>query len=137
MLVSMYIKPLSAIIDSHSITHHSLADDLQLQMTVHPDKISELLLSMQSCISDVKAWATENMLKLNDKTELMLVTPKRTNHLHNVPISITIGNAQIPLRQSVNNLAFTLDILLRMHMYPILLGHATINCIVWHPIVNS
>ena len=61
----MYIKPLSAIIDSHSIIHHSFADDLQLQMSAPPDRIPELLHSIQSCISDVKAWATANMLKLN------------------------------------------------------------------------
>ena len=62
MLFTMYIKPLSAIIDSHFIIHHSFADDLQLQMSAPPDRISELLHSMQSCISDVKAWATANML---------------------------------------------------------------------------
>ena len=74
ILFTIYIKPLSAIIDSHSIMHHSFADDLQLQISAPPDRISELLHSMQSCISDVKAWATANMLKLNDnKTELMLV----------------------------------------------------------------
>ena len=106
----MYIKPLSAIIDSHSIIHHSFADGLQLQMSAPPDRISELLNSMQSCISDVKAWATANMLRLNDnKTELMLVTSKRTKHLHNLPTSITIGNAQIPFKQSVKNLCFALD----------------------------
>ena len=87
---------------THSIIHHSFADDLQLQMSAPPDRISELLHSMQSCISDVKAWATANMLKLNDsKTELMLVTSKRSKHLHNLPTSITIGNAQIPFKQSV------------------------------------
>ena len=115
MLFTMYIKPLSAIIDSHSIIHHSFADDLQLQMYAPPDRISELLHSMQSCISDVKAWATANMLKLNDsKTELMLVTSKRSKHLHNLPTSITIGNAQIPFKQSVKNLGFTLDCHLTM-----------------------
>ena len=62
MLFTMYIKPLSAIIDSHSIIHHSFADDLHLQMSAPPDRISEQLHSMQSCISDVKAWATANML---------------------------------------------------------------------------
>ena len=31
-LFTMYIKPLSAIIDSHTIIHHLFADDLQLQM---------------------------------------------------------------------------------------------------------
>ena len=75
-----------------------------------PDKISELLHSMQSCISDVKAWATANMLKLNgNNTEFMLVTTKRAKHLHNLPTSITIGNAQIPFKQSVKNLGFILD----------------------------
>ena len=99
MLFTMYNKPLSAIIDSHSIIHHSFADDLQLQMSAPPDKISELLHSMQSCICDVKAWATENMLRHNDnKTELTLVTSKRTKHLHNLPTSITIDNAQIPFK---------------------------------------
>ena len=85
-------------------------------MSAPPDRISELLHSMQSCISDVKAWATANMLKLNDNnTELMLVTSKRTKHLHNLPTSITIGNAQIPFRQSVKNLGFTLECHLTMN----------------------
>ena len=114
----MYIKPLSAIIDSHSIIHHSFADDIQLQMSAPPDRISELLHSMQSCISDFKAWATANMLKLNDsKTELMLVTSKRSKHLHNLPTSITIGNAQIPFKQTVKNLGFTLDCHLTMNAH--------------------
>ena len=115
----MYIKPLSAIIDSHShsIIHYSFADDPQLQMSAPPDRISELLHSIQSCISDVKAWATANMLKLNDKTELMLVTSKRSKHLHNLPTSITVGNAQIPLKQSVKNLGFALDCHLTMNAH--------------------
>ena len=66
ILFTMYTKALYAIIDSHSIIHHSFADDLQLLMSAPPDRISELLHSMQSCMSDVKAWATANMLKLND-----------------------------------------------------------------------
>ena len=46
MLFTIY-QPLSAIIDSHSTIHHSFADDLQLQMSAPPDRISELLHSMQ------------------------------------------------------------------------------------------
>ena len=112
MLFTLYIMPLSAIIDSHSIIHHSYADDFQLHMSAPPDRISELLHSMQSCISDVKAWATA---KLNDsKTELMLVTSKRSKHLHNLPTSTSIGNAQIPFKQSVKNLGFTFDCHLKM-----------------------
>ena len=110
MLYTLYIKPLSAIIDSHIVIDQPFADDIQLQMSALPDKISELLHTMQSCMSDVHAWATVNMLKRNDnKTELMLVTSKRTKRLHTIPTSITIGNAQIPFKQSVKNLGFTID----------------------------
>ena len=94
----MYIKSLSTIMDLHSIKHHSFADDLQQQMSAPPYKTSELVHYVQSCISDIKAWATANMCKRNDnKTELMLVSSKKTKHLHNIPTSITIGNAQISL----------------------------------------
>ena len=118
ILFTMYIKPLSAIIDSHSIIHHSFPDDLQLQMSAPPDRISELLHSKQSCISDVKALAFANMLKLNDnKTKIMLVTSNRTKHLHNLPTTITIGNAQIPFKQSVKKLGFTLDCHLTMNAH--------------------
>ena len=83
-----YIMPLL----THTIIHHSFDDDLQLQMSAPPDRISELLHSMQSCISDVKALATVNMLKLNgNKTKFMLVTSK--NDIHDLPTSITIGNS--------------------------------------------
>ena len=60
-------------INLHLYTHGSVhspfsfADDLQLQISAPTDKISELLHSMQSCISVIKAWATANMLRVNDK----------------------------------------------------------------------
>ena len=119
--------------------HHSFADDLKLQMSAPPDRISELLHSMQSCMSDVNAWASANMLKLNDsKTELMLVTSKRHKHLHNLPTSITIGNAQIPFKQTVKNLGFYIGLSSYYECTcPILLGHATLNCVVWHLFVDS
>ena len=70
---------------------------------------------MPSCVGDVKAWATASMLKLNDdKAELMLVTFNRAKHLNNLRTSITIGNAQIPFKQSVKNFGFTFDCHLSM-----------------------
>ena len=95
-----------------------LASIRRLQMSAPPDSISELLHSMQSCISDVKVCATANMLRLShNKTELMLVTSKRTKHLHSLPTSITIGNAQLPFKKSVKNLGFTLDCHLTMNAH--------------------
>ena len=73
---------------------------------------------MQSYICDVKAWATANMLRLNyNTTELMLVTSKRTKHLHYLPTSITIGNTKIPFKQSVKKLRLTLDCHLTMNAH--------------------
>ena len=57
------------------------------------------------------------MLKHNaNKTEVMLFTSKSTKHVHYLPTSITIGNAQIPSEQSVENLGFTLDCYLNAHV---------------------
>ena len=118
MLFTMYIKPLSAIFDSHSIIHHSFADDLQLQMSAPPSRISELLHFMQSCICDVKAWATAIMLKLNDnKARLMLFTSNRTKLLHSIRTSITIGNAQISFKPYVKKFGLTLDCHLTMNAH--------------------
>ena len=47
----------------------------------------------------------------------MLVTSRRSKHLHNLSTSITISNAQIPFKQSVKNLCFTLDCHLTMNAH--------------------
>ena len=76
--LAMYSKPLSDIIDSHSIMHHLFADGKQSQMSAPPDEISELLHSVQTCMSDVIAWATAIMHEPSDSNkELMLVTSER------------------------------------------------------------
>ena len=108
-------------------------------MSAPSDMISEILHSMQSCISDVKVWSTANMLKLNDnKTELMVVTSKRAKHLHNLPTSITVGNGQIPFKQSVKKLGLTLDCYLALNEHvTILREHATLIGVVWHVFVDS
>ena len=117
MRFTMYIKPLSAIIDSHSIIHHSFANGLKYSCVLPLLKYLSYF-TMQSRISDVKAWATANMPKHNDnKIEFMLITSKRTKLLHSLPTSITIGNDQMPFKQSVKNLCFTMDYHLAMNAY--------------------
>ena len=107
ILITIFTKTVSAIIDSHNIMHQSFADDIQIQMSAPPDEISELLHSMRSCIGVAKAWATANLLYLNDnKAELILVNSKRTTHLNDLPTSITIGNVQFPFKLSEKYLFF-------------------------------
>ena len=94
---------------------------------------------MQSCVGDVKVWATANMLKPNDnKTELMLFTSNGTKHLHTIPTSVTIGNAQITFKQSVKNLGLTLDRDLTMNAHISNIARTCyLNCVVWHLFVDS
>ena len=47
----------------------------------------------------------------------MLVTSNGTKNLHSLPTSITMGNAQIPFKQSVKNLGLTLDCHLTMNAH--------------------
>ena len=47
----------------------------------------------------------------------MLVTSNRTKHLHCLPTSITIGNAQIPFKKSVKNFGITLACHLTMNTH--------------------
>ena len=47
----------------------------------------------------------------------MLVTSKKSKHLQNLPTFITIGNAQIPFKQSVKKLGFALDCHLAMNAH--------------------
>ena len=99
---------------------HTLSYIIHLQMTYNCRCLLSKIeyLSYFTLCSHVKAWATANILKFNDnKTELMLVTSKRTKHLHSLPTSITIGNAQIPFKKSVKNLGFTLDCHLTMNAH--------------------
>ena len=104
---------------THTITHHSFADDLQLHMSA-PDKISELLHSVQSCTSDVKGWGTENMLKLNNMSELMLVTSKELGISIAYLFQSLLAMPKFP-SNCLKNLEFTLDCHLTMnaHVYNI------------------
>ena len=89
---------------------------LLIKLSFFRNNISRLYQSLPILSKKKKYDLNPNMLKLNDnKTELMLVTSKITKHLHNLPTSITIGNAQIPFKQSVKNLSFTLDCHLTMN----------------------
>ena len=50
-------------------------------------QLPEIIHSTQSCISDVKAWMTNNQLQLNnDKTEMILIATKTVFNSDSVPV---------------------------------------------------
>ena len=73
ILFILYSAPLSSVIETHSVSKQSFADDTQLLHSCPPDQIHATVLTMQTCTSDVKTWMSQNKLKLNDdKTEALL-----------------------------------------------------------------
>ena len=75
----MYTKPVSDIIQRHGLSHHAYADDTQLYMTMDHSNNDwqDGLARIQLCVSEIREWMNQNMLKLNDdKTELIVFTSK-------------------------------------------------------------
>ena len=66
-------------------------------MSAPPDKISGLLHSMQSCIGDIKAWVTANMLKLSKTTHACHLIK---NYFYNLTTS-PLAFAYILFKQSL------------------------------------
>ena len=73
----MYTKSVSDIIQRHGLSHHSYADDTQLYMTMDHSNNDwrDGLAPIELCVSEIREWMNQNMLKLNDdKTELIVFT---------------------------------------------------------------
>ena len=89
----MYTKPVSGIIQRHGLSHHSYADETQLYMTMDHfnNDWRDGLARIELCVSEIREWMNQNMLKLNDdKTELIVFASKYKQDLYN-DLSITIG----------------------------------------------
>ena len=60
ILFILYSAPLSSLIETHSICNQSFADDTQLLHFCPCDQIYATVMTMQTCISDVKTRMKQN-----------------------------------------------------------------------------
>ncbi|KAK7096607.1 hypothetical protein V1264_005883 [Littorina saxatilis] len=119
VLFIMYTKPVSALIQNHSVSNQSFADDTQLYKPSSPAETHAAIQTIQTCILDVKSWMVENKLKLNDdKTEALLCMKKSTKFPNSQPSSVQVGNTDISFSSSARNLGFTIssDMTLNKHI---------------------
>ena len=117
VLFVLYTTPLSSIIKQYAVDHHLFADDTQLQQACRPSDINTLTQTFQECTTDIKAWMTQNTLKLNDdKTEALIFSGSATQS-HSWPSSITIGSSDISFSDSARNLGFFMDSSLSMKQH--------------------
>ena len=53
ILFVLYTKPLDDIFDRHSVCHHSLANNTQMQNYSSLDQLDTTISAMQECVSDL------------------------------------------------------------------------------------
>ena len=108
LLFTLYVAPISDITNTHGLDNMFYADDSQLYVSLSSNDNSALI-SLEKCITEIKAWMKTNLLKLNDsKTEVILCGSK--HHLKNHgQISIKVGECSISSVSSVRNLGAFFD----------------------------
>ena len=95
-MCTMYMRPLSAIMNKHGVSYHSYADDIQLYLKCGNNDISVdgTISRLEMCIRDICKWMSQNALKLNeDKTDFIIFSPKQNQFTTKV---INVGANKIP-----------------------------------------
>ena len=108
-IYTMYVRPMSEIINRHNVSYHSYADDSQLyiQCDNNEESIRCAITRLEQCISDICEWMSGNSLKINqDKTEFIIFSCKSDQYNH---LSLNVGSEIIHPSKSVKILGVTLD----------------------------
>ena len=112
-LFNIYTLPLGDIIRKFNIDFHLYADDDNLYLAFKPREVTFAFDDMEVLVSTVRELMAVNMLGFNDtKTDITVINGPRRKPL-DVP-SLTVGEANISMSQSVKALGVHIDNSLRM-----------------------
>ena len=106
---SMYTKPVGALIKKHGMSYIIYADDSDTYLVIKPSvPWSNTASKLQACLSDIQAWMSQNLLKLNmDKTELIVFAPKQNGTCPQR--SLQIGDCTVVEGDCIKSLGVNFD----------------------------
>ena len=101
-------------------SYHFYADDSQIYVSFKPaqNDADYALKKLESCVTEIREWMTDNFLKLNDdKSEFIVLGSKCLCDKVNIP-HFCIGNSSIVPASKVRNLGtyFDMDMTLNHHI---------------------
>ena len=104
--------PMQRIIRKHGVVYHKYADDTQLYVTYKPNVPGDMqraVKQLEDCISEIRVWMINRMLKLNDnKTDMVIYMSQY--HLNKYGrCDISIGDSTISPVECVRNLGVQID----------------------------
>ncbi len=93
---SVYMLPLGNIFWKYGISFHCYADDTQLYISTRAKSTSKLS-KLTECVKNLKDWITNSFLLLNsDKTEMLLVGPKKNSTQNLLDHNLQLDGCPIP-----------------------------------------
>ena len=109
-LYTLYIRPLSQILENHRVFYHTYADDTQLYVILDRKSLSSMqiaIIRLEYCLFDVSHWMAYNGQKLNnDKTEWLIFNG---NLAFSKSVTLTVGAETIKQSTSIRNLGVRLE----------------------------
>ena len=120
VLFSLYTCSLGEIMCKYNVNYHFYADDSQIYVSFNPTQNDSdyALNKLESCVSEIREWMTDNFLKLNDdKSEFIILGSICLRDKVNIP-HFRFGNSSIAPASKVRNLGayFDMDMTLNHHI---------------------
>ena len=112
VLFTIYTMPMQRIIRKHGVVYHKYADDTQLYVTYKPNVLGDMQRAVKQlgdCISEIRVWMINRMLKLNDNKADMVIYMSQYHLNKYGRCDISIGDSTISPVECVRNLGVQID----------------------------